>query len=82
MSDIGQAIQVTPNIDIDWAELGRVLAEEASQRQAEFLMGFYEAVADVQLAYIGDEAIYGRDRSDVAQVFENLAFFIRDGGQR
>lgn len=79
MSDMSQAVQVETTIEIDWAELGRVLADERSDRQAEFLTGFYEAVADTQLAFIGAERVYGDEREDIARVLSDLAQHIAEG---
>ncbi|MEV5068917.1 hypothetical protein MRBLMI12_000473 [Microbacterium sp. LMI12-1-1.1] len=78
MTDKSQAIQVTTEVEVDWAELGRIFADESSPKQAEFLMGFYEAVQDSQLAFIGAEKIFNGDRADVARVVEDLAAFIRE----
>lgn len=78
MSDKAQAIQVSTDIEIDWAQLGRVFADEPSSHQAAFIMGFYEGVIDMQLAYIGAEPIFVDDREDVANLITALADFIRN----
>ncbi|QUE25308.1 hypothetical protein SEA_FIZZLES_11 [Microbacterium phage Fizzles] len=80
MTDKSQAIQVSVDLEIDWAELGRVFAEETSARQAEFILGFYEAVADAQLIYIGQERIFDGERDDVASVMQLLATYIETAG--
>jgi len=80
MSNIETAITVA-RLDIDWAELGRVFAEQSSSDQAAFLVGFYENVVDMQLAYIGSEPIFGNaGRDDVSDVIYNLAGLIRHSG--
>lgn len=81
MSDINQAIQVTTSVDLDWAELGHVFADESSPYQAAFLMGFYEAISDMQLQFIGVDTIFDGDREDVARVLGDLAEAIRGGGR-
>ena len=79
MSDIDVAIDVTTSVDINWGELGRVFADQSSPDQAAFILGFYEAVVDTQLAFIGSERIFDEaDRADVAQFVDNLAYFIRE----
>lgn len=79
MNEIEKAIQVTTEVEIDWAELGRVFADQSSPKQAEFIVGFYEAVFDAQLAFIGSESVYGQERWEIAALVENLAYFIREG---
>lgn len=78
--DIDDAVTVNSSAEIDWAELGRYFGQElGSPQQAEFLMGFYESVADLQLAFIGAQAIFRPLNHEVAQVIEDLAAHIRDG---
>lgn len=81
MSDMSQAVSVSTEVEIDWAELGRVFADQSSPKQAEFIVGFYEAVADMQLAYIGAEKIFDGEREPIAQVVESLGYFIREGAR-
>lgn len=80
MSNIDQAIQVETTVEIDWAELGRVFADQSSDAQAKFFMGFYEGVTDEQVAYIGADKIFDGNRSYVSGVFENLSYFISARG--
>jgi hypothetical protein len=81
MTSLDDAVTVSTSLDIEWAELGRYFGEQlASPQQAEFLMGVYESIADMQLAYIGSEPIFRPDRREVAQVFEDLAAHIRGDG--
>ncbi len=81
MTDVTQAISVETTVEIDWAELGRIFAEQASPDQAKFLLGFYEVVSDAQLAYIGSETAFDGVRSDVSGVLENLSYFISSQGE-
>lgn len=80
MTDAAQAIKVTTDIEINWNELGRVFADEVSDKQAEFFVGFYEAVADMQLAYIGSWWQFDDNpqlRRDLADMLVELATHIR-----
>lgn len=77
MTDIDQAISVTTSVDIDWEELGRVCAEGYSTDQAKFFIGFYEAVNDMQLAFIGAEKAFDVDRTAIADVYDALTAHIR-----
>ncbi|QQO39191.1 hypothetical protein SEA_RUDY_9 [Microbacterium phage Rudy] len=79
MIDIDQAIEVKVSVS-DWSDLGRLLAEQVSSDQAEFLLGFYEGIADAQLIYIGQEKGFDAERTDVASVLHLLATYIETGG--
>lgn len=79
MTDIEQAIEVKLSVT-DWSDLGRLLAEQTSTDQAEFLLGFYEEIADAQLIYIGQEKGFDAERADVASVFQLLATYIETAG--
>lgn len=83
MADMTQAVKVETSVEIDWAELGRIFAEQLSTDQAAFLIGFYEGVSDMQLAYIGSEKAFdGFDsRHDVSVVISNLGWQIEHGGK-
>jgi hypothetical protein len=73
--DVG-ALDVT--IAIDPADLGRYVAKLGSPEQAEFILGFYEEIVSMQMAYIGTEPIFDTSgtRADVASVIKDLAEFI------
>lgn len=72
-----EAIEVDAHLEVDWEKLGRVFADEYSNNQAKFLLGFYEQVEDLQLAFIGSEKeIPEHARADLADVLRRLASFI------
>lgn len=79
MIDIDQAIEVKVSVT-DWSDLGRLLAEQTSTDQADFLLGFYEGVADAQLLYISQESAFDAEREDVASVLHLLATYIETRG--
>lgn len=72
-------------IPVDWTELGYIFATLDSTTQAEFLVAFWENVADPQILYIGDAPQFGpagqSTRLEVAEVFHELARAIRKGGE-
>ncbi|QNJ55507.1 hypothetical protein SEA_PHINKY_15 [Microbacterium phage Phinky] len=80
MIDINhQAVEVSVTV-VDWTDLGRFFAEQSSTDQANFLLGFYEGVADAQLVYIGQESGFDAEREDVASVLHLLATYIETRG--
>jgi len=77
-----QAVKVTPSIEIDWSALGRVFADQKSDDQAAFILGFFERVENLQLAFIGSDAQFDTHASlrlEVSDVLDNLAYQIRGG---
>lgn len=83
MTDITDAVIVETTPVIDYAELGRYVASKVpSDEQAQFFIGFYEEVLDLQLAHIGAEAIFDGHRPHVAEVYAALASFISQEGTK
>jgi hypothetical protein len=74
VSSFGSAFDVETTVTVAYYELGRMLGTEAnSTEQAEFLLGFLDAVADQQLAFIGDEKILDDQRGELADMLISLA---------
>lgn len=69
-----------------WESLGEYLAQAASDDQAQFILGFWSACYDSQLAHIGADPEFGphgdHAREEVADFLTMLAEKIKDGGKR
>lgn len=74
-----EAVQAEAEVSltIEPSDLGRALARYSSPEQAGVILGFYEDINDMQLAYIGSEPAFDNaGRADVAAVLRTLADFI------
>jgi len=77
VSSFSSAFDVETTVTVAYYELGRMVADEAgSTEQAEFLLGFLDAVADLQLAFIGGEKILDDQRGELADMLISLALRI------
>lgn len=83
--DIGGAITATIQV-VDWEGLGEVLAAQNSDDQAYALLGFWSAMHDEQVPFIGDSRVFGDKgdptRTEMAEFYRCLAEWIENGSPR